>query len=152
MKTVYIYLLCIAFTLVGCSDWLSEDGAPKMDYDFYKTEEGMDAALVAAYSYLRLGASGEHASVYEELGTDLFTEGSDGSWRDSFDQYGAKMGADNSLLYKLWENDYKGIGTCNIALDEIAGSLEVSSAKKTQSMGELRFIRAYLYFELVQQF
>lgn len=152
MKTVYIYLLCISFTLAGCSDWLSEDGAPKMDYDFYKTEEGMDAALVAAYSYLRLGASGEHASVYEELGTDLFTEGSDGSWRDSFDQYGAKMGADNSLLYKLWENDYKGIGTCNIALDEIAGSLEVSSAKKTQSMGELRFIRAYLYFELVQQF
>lgn len=152
MKTVYIYLSCILLILSGCSDWLSEDGAPKMDYDFYKTEEGMDAALVAAYSYLRLGASGEHVSSYQELGTDLFTEGSAGSWRDSFDQYGAKMNADNSLLYKLWQNNYKGIGTCNIAMEEIEKSTEVSLEKKTQSLGELHFIRAFMYFELVQQF
>lgn len=88
----YSIIICTLLVLAGCSDWLSEDGAPKIDYSLYETEAGIDAALVSAYNYLRLGASGEHASAYVELGTDLFTEGSDGSWRDSFDQYGQKWG------------------------------------------------------------
>lgn len=148
----YSIIICTLLVLAGCSDWLSEDGAPKIDYSLYETEAGIDAALVSAYNYLRLGASGEHASAYVELGTDLFTEGSDGSWRDSFDQYGAKMGADNSLLYKLWENNYKGIGNCNLALDEVATSPVITEEKRVQSIGELRFIRAFMYFDLVQQF
>lgn len=151
MKKYYI-AVCALLALTSCSDWLSEDGAPKIDYGFYKTEAGIDAALVSAYSYLRLGASGEHASAYEELGTDLFTEGSDGSWRDSFDQYGAKMAADNTLLYKLWENNYQGIGNCNIALDEVITSSSITEEKRIQAIGELRFIRAFMYFDLVQQF
>lgn len=131
----YSIIICTLLVLAGCSDWLSEDGAPKIDYSLYETEAGIDAALVSAYNYLRLGASGEHASAYVELGTDLFTEGSDGSWRDSFDQYGAKMGADNSLLYKLWENNYKGIGNCNLALDEVATSPVITEEKRVQSIG-----------------
>ena len=145
-------IICTLLVLAGCSDWLSEDGAPKIDYSLYETEAGIDAALVSAYNYLRLGASGEHASAYVELGTDLFTEGSDGSWRDSFDQYGAKMAADNSLLYKLWQNNYKGIGNCNLALEEVATSSVITEEKRMQSIGELRFIRAFMYFDLVQQF
>ena len=96
----YSIIICTLLVLAGCSDWLSEDGAPKIDYSLYETEAGIDAALVSAYNYLRLGASGEHASAYVELGTDLFTEGSDGSWRDSFDQYGAKMAADKQIVAK----------------------------------------------------
>lgn len=63
-----------------------------------------------------------------------------------------KMGADNSLLYKLWENNYKGIGNCNLALDEVATSPVITEEKRVQSIGELRFIRAFMYFDLVQQF
>lgn len=74
----YSIIICTLLVLAGCSDWLSEDGAPKIDYSLYETEAGIDAALVSAYNYLRLGASGEHASAYVELGTDLFTEDSDG--------------------------------------------------------------------------
>ena len=54
----YSIIICTLLVLAGCSDWLSEDGAPKIDYSLYETEAGIDAALVSAYNYLRLGASG----------------------------------------------------------------------------------------------
>lgn len=46
-----------------------------------------------------------------------------------------KMGADNSLLYKLWENNYKGIGNCNLALDEVATSPVITEEKGYSLLG-----------------
>ena len=56
MKVRYISIMLIfAFMASGCSDWLHEDDSSKLTYDFYSTEKGIDAALVATYSYMRWG-------------------------------------------------------------------------------------------------
>ena len=56
MKVIKIFMImALSSALAGCSDWLSEDGAPKLTYDYYETKEGVDAAVVSAYSYLRWG-------------------------------------------------------------------------------------------------
>ena len=51
----------------------------------------------------------------------------------------------------MWENHYKGISDANIAMDQILQS-DMSESKKLTSLGEMLFIRSFLYFELVQQF
>lgn len=153
MKKIYRFLVALGLltATTGCADWLSEDGAPKLTYDYYGTEQGVDASVAAAYSFLRWGCGGERFDVLTEMGTDLFTAGSDGSNKTSFNAYGTQLNPDHKVLSQMWENHYKGISDANIALDQIGKSV-MSESKKQTSMGEMFFIRAFLYFELVQQF
>lgn len=153
MKNIYTFILT-ALALVAtssCSDWLSEDGAPKIGYDYYETEEGVDAAVTAAYSFLRWGCGGERYDVLSEMGTDLFTAGSDGKQKQAFNSYGTQLNPEHSILEKMWENHYKGISDANIALSQIA-TANISEDKKKTAQAEMLFIRSMLYFELVQHF
>jgi len=136
----------------GCSSWLSEDDAPVMSYDFYETEEGVNSAITAAYSFLRWGVGGERFDVFTELGTDLFTEGEDGSNRESFNKYATQLNPDVSILNEMWENHYKGISDANITMQKIMDSPSLMESVKNQGYAEMQFIRAFLYFDLVQQF
>ena len=152
MKKINSFLLIfgLLFGATACTNWLSEDGAPKMTYDYYGTEQGVDAAVAAAYSFLRWGCGGERYDVLTELGTDLFTAGSDGKNKTSFNAYGTQLNPEDNILSGLWENHYKGISDANIAMDQILQS-DMSESKKLTSLGEMLFIRSFLYFELVQQ-
>lgn len=153
MKKINSFLLIfgLLFGATACTNWLSEDGAPKMTYDYYGTEQGVDAAVAAAYSFLRWGCGNERYDVLTELGTDLFTAGSDGKNKTSFNAYGTQLNLEDNILSGLWENHYKGISDANIAMDQILQS-DMSESKKLTSLGEMLFIRSFLYFELVQQF
>ena len=153
MKKINSFLLIfgLLFGATACTNWLSEDGAPKMTYDYYGTEQGVDAAVAAAYSFLRWGCGNERYDVLTELGTDLFTAGSDGQYKTSFNAYGTQLNPEDNILSGLWENHYKGISDANIAMDQILQS-DMSESKKLTSLGEMLFIRSFLYFELVQQF
>lgn len=137
--------------LISCNDYLSEDGAPKLTYDYYSTVEGIDAIVNAGYSYLRWGVAGENMMVLNEMGTDLFTEGSDGGNKAAFNQYGSQLNPSNDRTTQLWENHYKGINNSNVAIDKITQS-ELPDDIKKGKLAEMRFIRAYLYFDLVRQF
>ena len=54
MKSIYYYMLAgLTLSTSGCSSWLSEDDAPVMSYDYYETEAGVNAAITAAYGFLR---------------------------------------------------------------------------------------------------
>ncbi|MDR1201434.1 MAG: RagB/SusD family nutrient uptake outer membrane protein [Tannerellaceae bacterium] len=152
MKSIYYYLLAtLMFVTSGCENWLSEDDAPVMSYDYYETEKGVEASITAAYGFLRWGVGGERFDVLTEHGTDLFTEGEDGTFRESFNKYATQLNPDVGILYEMWENHYKGISDANIAMQKIIDS-DLNEAIKNKSYAEMQFIRAYLYFDLVQQF
>lgn len=138
--------------LQGCSDWLREEDSSKLTYNYYSTEKGIDAALVSVYSYMRWGAK-ERSDMMNELGVDLFTEARDGGTRESFNRYESGfMNPSLKVLYQFWENHYQAISTANIALQKVNESQELSESKKNSSIGELLFLRAYFYYDLVQHF
>lgn len=152
MKSIYYWMMAgLILTTSSCSSWLSEDDAPKLTYDYYGTEQGVNASIVAAYGFLRWGVGGERSDVLTDNGTDLFTEGEDGNYRESFNKYATQLNPDVDILYGLWENHYKGISDANIAMQQIQVSA-MPEKTKNQSYAEMQFIRAYLYFDLVQQF
>lgn len=155
MKVRYISIMLIfTFMVSGCSDWLHEDDSSKLTYDFYSTEQGIDAALVATYSYMRWGAGNKaRYNMMTEMGVDLFTEARDGKTRESFNRYESGfMNPSLKVLYEFWENHYKAISTANIAINQVEKSSELSESKRNLSLGELHFLRAYFYFDLVQHF
>ena len=147
MKVRYISIMLIfTFMVSGCSDWLHEDDSSKLTYDFYSTEQGIDAALVATYSYMRWGAGNKaRYNMMTEMGVDLFTEARDGKTRESFNRYESGfMNPSLKVLYEFWENHYKAISTANIAINQVEKSSELSESKRNLSLGELQLLRGYV--------
>lgn len=64
-------------------------------------------------------------------------------------QTGGMTPSNFGFIGSSWGRNYLGIRECNDALAKIPG-LEISDEKKNELMGEVRFIRAARYFELLR--
>src|SRR5690606_37560858 len=68
--------------------------------------------------------------------------------------------ASNALLFETWANRFKGIGNCNIALagfekegaNLIQDGKPVSAETVKRYIAEVKFLRAWYYFDLVTIF
>ncbi len=59
--------------------------------------------------------------------------------------------SDNTYVAGLWRGYYAGISRTNIAIDGLAHS-PLPAAQVIKSTAEMRFLRAYLYFNMVRMF
>ncbi|MBN2764377.1 MAG: RagB/SusD family nutrient uptake outer membrane protein, partial [Bacteroidales bacterium] len=85
--------------------------------------------------------------------TDIFMLGGDGSHRDAFGQYlSSALTPNNTLLRDFWNNNYKGIASCNLALDYVDDNTEMLETVRPVRKGEALFLRAYYYYELAIHF
>ena len=153
--TVFISItLSICFTFFACSEYLEENDIPRLTIDYYKTQPGIEAATIAAYGYMRPAAGAGGVAVFNiltEHGNDLITCGdSDGEL--AFNYYTSALRPSLDHLYKLWSSYYKGINAVNLVLYESQNSTSITNAQKQMAKAEMSFIRAYFYFDLVQQF
>lgn len=152
-KIALICLISICFGLTSCDDYLREKTLPRLTPDYYGTVAGVESAATAAYSYMRWGVGNERYNVLTEYGTDLFTQGEDpGKQADAFNKYGSQLNPDASVLYEFWENHYKAINTANLVMQQVEASTSMLEEQKQVALAEMSFLRAFFYFELVQQF
>lgn len=151
MKKFLIYtsasLLMLSFT--ACKKYLTEKVVSQVSYQLYETEDGLEGALVSAYNNLRLGVSSERMLTFSDAGTDLFTVGSDGN--TAFNQYLATLSSLDGKIGDFWDYHYKGISICNVTMRYLP-RVNMNAARKAEMEGEARFLRAYYYFDLVQQY
>lgn len=68
-----------------------------------------------------------------------------------FDNFTSDLNANNFYVDRLWAGHYKGIAAANGALDVLSRSTFDHVTKRTL-IGETKFLRAYLYFNLVRLF
>jgi len=152
-RSVFVIILGVSLLLTSCKSYLEEENPPRLNPDFYGTEQGVESAVTAVYAFMRWGAGDERFNVLTEYGTDLFTQGEDpGPYAAAFNQYGNQLNPDAAVLYELWENHYKAIGTANLVLQQVAASTVLTAAQKEAATAEMSFGRALFYFDLVQQF
>lgn len=137
---------------LSCSDFL-EEKSYNADYTYYNTTAGLNALVAASYQQTRWCANSETMYALEDLGTDIWMVSGDGSHRDAFGQFLSNaMAPQNGLLASFWNNNYSGIASCNLGLKMIESNTDMAPATKAVRMGELLFLRAYYYYELVVQF
>ena len=118
MKTLKKIILWAGLMLpfLSCEDFLEEKGY-NADYTYYKTADGLDALVASCYQQTRWCAGFETQYALEDMGTDIYMLGGDGSHRDAFGQYlSSALTPTNQLLLDFWNNNYKGIASCNLAL------------------------------------
>jgi len=144
-KTIYIFTLVAAFMLSGCSDFLSETNKSNPDAaTFYKTTSGYESLINSCYSTLR-DVYGDNIEMFV-AGTDLYKVARAGLVSQGLGTYQNLTPADNSVK-AFYQVVYQSIKRCNDAI--YYGELYKQSATR---IAEVRFLRAFYYFHLVQQF
>jgi hypothetical protein len=145
MKKIYIIATLALSTLCGCSGFLDQDNRSNVPNEaFYKTATGFESLTNTAYSSLR-GIYNIQPQLFV-AGTDLYGDGK---------TQGVVMGqytftADIAIVETFYVNCYKGIQLANSVI--AYGEITENTSKRLQYIDEARFIRAWYYFQLVQQF
>jgi hypothetical protein len=150
IKLIVLAFALVAFSLESCDKFLEENLVSQVSAgSYYTTAAGLEDAVDAAYSYLRLISSEERAYMLSIFGTDTHTNGADGGWK-MFNYYDNALNASAAILREQWEFLYKGINQCNAVINRSQDVIDMSDAVKAQRIAEVRFLRAYYYFYLIQ--
>lgn len=148
MKNIYIIALG-AIMLFSCTDLLTEDnrsnGAASTD-QFYATAAGYKSLINVSYFSLR-AIWGNEPFLFS-AGTDLFERGKNPA-PAGISTY-LTLGGSEVSVSDFYTRCYSGIQKCNIAIyysDKTEQNAELPKLK-----AEAIFLRAFYYFQLVQQF
>lgn len=146
MKKIYLFALVAMFLFQNCSDFLEQDNRSSVPADnFYKTSAGFESLTNSAYSSLR--------SIYNMqplvfcAGTDLYGDGK--SQGVVMNYYKSLLPSEGNVL-NFYTRCYQGIQLANSVIHY--GEITEESSVRLQYVDEARFIRAFFYFQLVQQF
>jgi hypothetical protein len=119
---------------------------------FYKTEQDIDVAVNAAYATLQL--DGQYRYAYWQFGevrsdNTMNWDGA-GNFPDAeIDQF--KESSSNAIITAAWVDGFRGILLSNVVLDRI-GDVAMAQAAKDSYTGQVKFLRALMYFNLVRVF
>jgi starch-binding outer membrane protein, SusD/RagB family len=157
-------LFMVIISVSACSDFLERDPMGVMDEDsYYTTDDAAMELLSNCYGTMLAGFPYAINRVAEgsESVDDADGGGSDAGDRPQVADVGTgKPETSNSLLLETWDNRYEGIGRCNSALEAfsaegttfVSGGNEVSEETISRYISEVKFLRAWYYFDLVTVF
>lgn len=164
MKTKFKYLYILFATLsvvsVSCKDFLEEDNRTGSTEDvIYSTKSGLDGLVASSYTYLRGWYGKEAAFGLSEGGTDTWLTGYDNRQKVLIDYNGitpevatSSRETMNACFDEYWEMFYTAINVCNTGIKYVtlAPSNILSSADRDSYLGELKTLRAFYYWHLVE--
>lgn len=142
-----LMLLCSS-----CNDFLNQEPISNGSVTgFYKTQADIEQGITGAYnslqSYKQYGAN--FIFFMEVRSDNTYTESitTSGGIYGDFDLF--RTTSTNSILDLTWAGCYEGIQRCNIVLGNIDNVVMDETLRK-QYKGEMLFIRALTYFNLVR--
>lgn len=164
-KILYIAIgIFILIQLNSCSkDYLKRPPLGIQDAESFYNSPGAGFKTVTN-SYLGFYNFWGYQAAMAELG-NMATDESDKGGSDAGDRpfvtdlgYGRALSS-NETLSGLWSACYSGIGNCNVGLDNLpnanlkdASGNPLDENVKKRYISEIRFLRAFYYFDLVRVF
>ncbi|WP_276166409.1 RagB/SusD family nutrient uptake outer membrane protein [Zobellia alginiliquefaciens] len=154
-KYISLTIAVLALGLVSCEKELIQNPTTtKVADNFYANEAEMEEAVNAVFATLQFTGVYDTAmpAVGELPGEDAYDEtpANDGGNYGMLDDF--IVIPQSSLIADVWEDTYKGIQRANIVLSRIQEVEFEDAALKEARTGEMLFIRALLYFNLVRTF
>lgn len=160
LKYISIIFALIIFANIGCTDYLLEDNKTGASEEvIYSTKSGLDGLLASSYSYLRGWYGKEAAYGLSEGGTDIWLTGYDSRQKVLIDYSGitpevatSSRETMNACFDEFWELFYTAVNTCNTGIKNVekAPALILSEADRNAYLGELKALRAFYYWHLVE--
>ena len=140
----------LLFAGAGCKDYLKEVSVSDITSDsYYIDQNGFEDLVKSNYTLLRDITDARNLVMQ---GTDIF---SDNGWNkessgSALNTYDVNMNSSLGDLSDLWDLLYREVGRCNTTISR-APDVEMDESLKAVRVGEAKFLRAYCYFQLVQQ-
>ncbi len=154
-KITAIAIITISLFQSSCSeDFLNETDPTKVGVgQFYQNEAQVKQALNGVYGALQ--SMTNTAYIFGEFQTDNTTvdlnpsdRGGAGGW-EAFEFSTVNSG--NGEINNLWNVYYAALYNLNLTLEKLA-TATIDDAPKKEIEGQLKFLRGYMYFNLVQYF
>ena len=123
---------------VSCDGFLEEDVISNIGNDYLNTPKGMNDGINAAYSSMRAWYGTERGNNLTIFGTDIFTNGADGSYK-FMNTYTNQFDSRVNHLQELWDEFYRGINTCNAVIDRSANITGISQEIVARRVAEAKF-------------
>ncbi|HAH54638.1 MAG TPA: RagB/SusD family nutrient uptake outer membrane protein [Flavobacterium sp.] len=152
MKIQNIIGLLISITIFSCTDKLEIQAPSNLTTgSFYQTAKDIDQAVIATYDALQnQGQYGFNFMMYMDIRSDdASVESPTNVGGDYGDIDLFQLEASNSVVSNSWNSCYQGIQRCNIVLNRI-GAIQMDETIKKVRIGEVKFIRALTYFNMVR--
>lgn len=144
--------------MTSCSDFLELEPESQgiavsntgSDSVFYKSANEVEAALAAAYGDFKNEYYQLDYFVNGDAQSDDAYAGGDNPANFQIDDY--NLDATNSNVSRDWRYLYSTIGKTNTIINNIKDipDAEMPESRRQQIIGEAAFIRAFMYFQLVQ--
>ncbi len=150
--TAVAVVMVIAFS--GCAKKLEEKSYTVFSTDYFKTPEGLQAGIASLYSGFRFLFGPEGAVAMGVAGTDewgMADQARGGAAGDLTQLCVYTFGATNGQLLTPWNRSFSSINLAN-GLILFAPEVAISDAARNEALGEIRFLRALYYLNLVQYF
>lgn len=148
-------LTAIIFTLAlsSCEKRLDEvnPGGATADAT-WTTPQGFVTAVNGAYQEQRAWYGKEDGLLISESGTDLWFNANKSNYANQVTRYEGLSGATPSVSLAVFRLFYKAINLCNAGINRIDNAGFTDMADKNRRLGELRFLRAFYYWHIVEQF
>lgn len=149
-KLAYLVVLMATLSLTACDDFLTADNKSNVtDADYFTTASGFQSLVNDAYSQL-LGIydSGDEDN-YFIAGTDMYGDGR-GNINEALHRW-SNITPENGTVKNFYNKSYDAIRSC-YAVKYYAASASVSEEVKAKAIDEARFVAAYYYYLLVNNF
>src|SRR6187399_2157839 len=155
-KINWIITGMLLVVVVSCKKFIKEELVTTLTEDYYKTDAGLEDLVKSAYTPLQWKFTGEQSYAMYNFGTDEFREG-DQFNNVRYNDYDPNLNANDAFVNDLWINNYAGIRRCNQGIEMIgaydnpASKTLGTAAQKNLRIAELKALRGFYYFQLVQQ-
>jgi len=151
-------LLLVPLFLVGqsCTDLTETPHDALTPENAFKTDAEVLAGVAGVYAQMRPSAENNGFMSYEDLTADVSivpTRGSDwfdnGQWLDIHRQTYTPGSPSSGFLVGHWNDNFSGIAKANLMIDVVEKS---TSATKDRTLAELKTLRAWYYYMLMNEF
>ena len=156
MKKILIFpLLGALLSLSACDDQLSQSPITSKELgNFLSNEIEVEEYVNATYGRLQAdGLYGLYLPAITEIPSDNTYDEVPANDNGVYGQLdGFAIIPANDITTSVWRESYRGIQRANVVLNRIGKVSYVVAATKQARLGEMKFIRALLYFNLVRLF
>jgi hypothetical protein len=148
----YAVAAFLVTTATSCNKQLKEFNPSASTIDKqYTNPAGFLTLINQAYQDIHQIYGLEDGMFLCESGTDLWFNDGRGTYANQVTQY-VGLASGQSQPTKHWTACYRGINYCNTGIELIDGAGFTNETEKKQRLAELRFLRAFYYYHIVEQF
>lgn len=158
MKNNFRYILyaAVAFgtiAITSCKKELDEynPGGATAE-DVWSTPQGFLTCVNAAYYWQKEWYGKEDGIFNGETGTDLWFNREKNGYGRQNSKYEGLSPLDGNYPKNSWERMWKGVNQCNAGIGRIDNAGYTDMVEKNKRLGELRFLRAFYYWHIVETY